>query len=389
MTPPPYASSLDLLQPSQIREIANIAFGMDGLLKLQFGESNRPTPQFIKDAAVQALADGYTFYSENQGIVPLRQALASKYQQLHGVDLDPAAQIMITASGTQAVNMGIRCTINPGDEALILTPNWPNGREVVKLYGAIPTEIPMVLEDGRYRIDFAALAAAVTPRTKMLLYTSPSNPLGWVASATEQQQLLDFARAHNLWLVADEVYERLYYSGEVAPSILRLITPDDAVLVVQSFSKTYNMTGWRLGWMVSRPDVIRKASQANEFVVSHAATFTQKAAVTALQDGDGFVTEMVADLQKQVALAYEALTAVRGITVPRPEGAFYLFPHIDGLTDSFAFAVRLLRESKVVVAPGVAFGAGGEGSIRICVAAERQILEPALERICRFIERGG
>jgi hypothetical protein len=390
----PIASSLAQITPSRIRELANVAFEMDGVLKLQFGESTMPTPQYIKDAAVQALAEGYTFYSENAGLPSLRTAIAQKYAELHGVALDPRREIVITASGVQALNVGIRCTLDPGDEALILSPNWPNATEIVRVFGATPREIPLALrrhDDGteRFTVDFAALEAAVTPRTRLLVYTSPSNPLGWVATVDEQRALLEFCRRHRLWLLADEVYERIYFGAEdapVAPSILRLCTRDDAVLVTQSFSKSYCMTGWRLGWVVGRGDLIEKASQLNEFIVSHAATFIQRAGEVALRAGEADVQRTVALFRRRVQLCYDALASVDRITVPRPEGAFYLFPRVEGLTDSFDFALRLLRETNVAVAPGVAFGEGGEGSLRLCCAPDESVLEPALERFCRFVE---
>src|SRR5580693_2236891 len=254
---PATVSSSALAVPySRIRELAEIAMGMDGVLKLYFGESNIPTPDYIKRAAQKAMADGFTFYTENAGLPSLRKGLARYYQELHGVELDPAAEFVITASGVQALNLGIRCILDPGDEALVLTPAWPNGASNVALANAVAIEIPQPLIGDRYHIDFTALEAAVTPRTRMLLYTSPSNPLGWVATVDEQRQLLEFTRRHNLWLMADEVYERLNYTGlkptTPTPSILKLATPDDAVIVVQSFSKAYCMTGWRLGWLVSR-----------------------------------------------------------------------------------------------------------------------------------------
>src|SRR6202011_5923270 len=255
-------------------------------LRLYFGESNLPTPEYIKRAAQKAMADGFTFYTENAGLPSLRKALARYYLELHSVELDPATEIVVTASGVQALNLGIRCVLDPGDEALVLTPAWPNGSSNIALANAVAIEIPQPLVGDRYQIDFAALEAAVTPRTRLLLYTSPSNPLGWVATEEEQQALLDFARRHGLWLLADEVYDRLYYSdarlGTPVPSILRKATRDDAVMVVHSFSKTYCMTGWRVGWLVARSDLARKAAELNEFIVSHAASFAQKAADTAL-----------------------------------------------------------------------------------------------------------
>lgn len=386
---PHIARSVESVPGSRIREIAEIAMQMDGVLRLYFGESNLPTPEFIKQAAVRAMQDGFTFYTENAGLPSLRRAIAAQYRTLQGVTLDPMSEIVVTASGVQALNLAIRCVLDPGDEALVLTPSWPNGPSSMMMANATVRQIPQPLCGERYRVDFDALEAAVTPRTRLLLYTSPSNPLGWVASAEEQQGLLDFARRHNLWLLADEVYDRLYYAGarlgEPVPSILRMATRDDAVMVVHSFSKSYCMTGWRLGWLVSRKDLVAKATQLNEFVVSHAPSFTQKAGEIALAEGEEELARMLARLKENRDLCIDALQGVAGVTVPKPDGAFYLFPRIDGLKDSFGFCRRLLEESRVGIAPGVAFGAGGEGSIRICYAADRSILEPAMERLTKWL----
>ena len=362
---------------------------MDGVYRLYFGESNVPTPDYIKHAAIRAMEGGYTYYTENAGLPSLRRALAAYYRRLHGVELDPSREIVITASGVQALNVGIRCVLDPGDEALVLTPAWPNGASIVAMCNAAARLIPHPLCRGRYAVDFDALEAAVTPRTRLVVYTSPSNPLGWVATEDEQRRLLDFARRHGLWLLADEVYDRLYYAGarlgDPVPSILRLATRDDAVLVVHSFSKSYCMTGWRVGYLIARGDLASKATQLNEFIISHAPSFTQKAAETALADGEEELARMLARLRENRALCLEALGGIPGVTVPEPDGAFYVFPRIDGLADSFDFCRRLLVETRVGLAPGVAFGAGGEGSVRICYAAERAVLEPAMERLARFI----
>ena len=385
------ASSVEMVPRSRIRELAEIAMGMDGVLRLYFGESNLPTPEYIKQAAVKALADGYTFYTENAGLPSLRRALAENYLRLHGVNLDPASELVVTASGVQALNLGIRCVLNPGDEAIVLTPAWPNGASSIMMANATARQVAHPLVHGRYTVDFAALEAAVTDRTKLLLYTSPSNPLGWVATEAEQQGLLEFARRHGLWLMADEVYDRLYYEGaqlgEPVPSILRKATREDAVMVVHSFSKSYCMTGWRVGWLVARKDLAAKATQLNEFIISHAPTFAQKAAETALADGEDELIAMLGRLKENRDFCLESLRGVPGITVPKPDGAFYLFPKVEGLTDSFAFCRRLLEETRVGLAPGVAFGAAGEGSFRICYAAEQSILEPAMERLTRFLRR--
>ena len=389
---PRVAESAVRVPVSRIRELADIAMRTDGVLRLYFGESNLPTPDYIKDAAVRALRDGYTFYTENAGLPSLRRAIAESYRRLHGVAIDPAGEIVITASGVQALNVGIRLTLDPGDEALVLTPAWPNGASIVALSNAMAREIPLPLRGSRYAIDFDALEAAVTPRTRLVVYNSPSNPLGWVATGDEQRRLLDFARRHGLWLLADEVYDRLNYlggrPGEPVPSILRLASRDDAVIVVQSFSKAYRMTGWRLGYLIARRDLAQKAAQINEFIVSHAASFTQKAAETALAEGEEELPGMIQGLRQNRDLCLAALRGMPRVTVPEPDGAFYLFPRIAGVSDSFAFCRRLLEETRVGLAPGVAFGAGGEGSVRICYAAERAILEPALERLGNFLKQG-
>ena len=389
---PRVARSVENVPHSRIRELADIAMSMEGVYRLYFGESNLPTPDYIKQAAIRAMHDGFTYYTENAGLPSLRRAIADYYARLHAVELDPQTEIVVTASGVQALNVGIRAVLDPGDEALVLTPAWPNGAANVALANAVPVMVPHPLCGGRYAVDFDALERAVTPRTRLLIYTSPSNPLGWVATAEEQRGLLEFARRHGLWLLADEVYDRLYYAGArlgvPAPSILRLATREDAVMVVHSFSKSYCMTGWRVGYLVARRDLARKVTQLNEFIISHAPSFAQKAAETALAEGEAELARMLARLKENRDLCLEALGGVRGVTVPEPGGAFYVFPRIAGLTDSFAFCRRLLQETKVGLAPGVAFGEGGEGSVRICYAAERTILEPALERLVDCIRAG-
>jgi aspartate/methionine/tyrosine aminotransferase len=371
---------------SRIRELAEIAMGMDGVLKLYFGESNASTPDFIKRAAQKAMADGYTYYTENAGLPSLRKALARYYAELHGVELDPSSEIAVTASGVQALSVALRCLLDPGDEALVLTPVWPNGLSIARMANAQALEIPHCFAAGRYTLDFDALERAVTPRTRLLLYTSPSNPLGWVASETDQDRLLEFARRHGLWLMADEVYERLFYHGVTAPSILKKCGREDAVVVIQSFSKAYCMTGWRLGWLVGRRDLVSRAAQMNEFLVSCAPAFAQRAGETALLWGEKELAQMVARLRENRDFCLAAMRKMPGIAAPEPDGAFYLFPRIDQAADSFAFCKGLLMETKVGLAPGVAFGAGGEGHVRICFASDRAVLEEAMARLKLFLE---
>jgi hypothetical protein len=360
---------------------------MQGVLKLYFGESDQPTPAFIKRAAEQALAAGFTFYTENAGLPSLREAIARYTAELHGVELDPRREIAVTASGVQALSIALRCLVDPGDEALVLTPAWPNGAAILQMSHAVVKEIAQPLGANGYTIDFDALERNVSSRTRVLLYTSPSNPLGWVATEQDQDRLLEFARRHDLWLVADEVYERLYYAGaRVAPSILRKCGRDDAVVVIQSFSKAWCMTGWRLGWLTGRADLIGRATELNEFMVSCPASFTQKAGEAALEHGESALGEMMTKLRENRDFCVSALRQMPGVSVPVPEGAFYVFPKIERLTDSFEFCKRLLEETKVGLAPGVAFGTGGEGSVRLCYASGRAVLEPAMARLKDFLE---
>jgi aspartate/methionine/tyrosine aminotransferase len=408
MTPSLSESALRV-QHSRIRELAEIAMNMDGVLKLYFGESNIPTPEFIKRAAHKAMQDGFTFYTSNQGMPSTREALARYYADTHNAVVDPA-DIVVTSSGVQALNVSIRCILDPGDEAIVLTPAWPNGSAIVQMCSATPVQVPHPVCGGLFSVDFDALERSVSPRTRMLLYTSPSNPLGWVASDEEQTRLLEFARKHRLWLMADEVYDRLNYPDAEAapepsllqrvtgrkpeappppywpvPTILKKTTPEDAVVVVQSFSKAWCMTGWRLGWLIARRDLASRATQLNEFIISHANSFVQRAGETALLWGENTVKEMVVQYRANRDFCLARLSSMPGVTVPKPEGAFYLFPRIEGLTDSFEFCKKLLMDTQVGLAPGVAFGAGGEGSVRICYASDRSVLEPAMDRLAEFM----
>lgn len=395
MVSPSFAPSAERVPESRIRALADVAFGMEDVLFLQFGESTLPTPPYVIDAVNRAAQEGWTFYSPNQGLPSLRDAIASLIERLHGVEIG-ASEIQISSGGVQALNLAIKCVIDPGDEAIVLSPNWPNGSAMIEMFGGRAVEVPMARTGQRFTPDVEAMESALTARTRLLLYASPSNPLGWTATVEEQQMLLDFARRHGLWLLTDEVYERIYYggqgaagAGQIAPSILKLCSREDAVIVVNSFSKTYCMTGWRLGWMVSRGDFLQKAAQLNEFIVSHAPTMIQRGGEAAIAHGEDDIAAMVEEFQERRDFCAGMLREVSGVNLPEPEGAFYLFPQLEGIDDSYQFSLDLLRKTHVAVAPGSAFGNGGEGSIRICYAPGMDVLKPAMERICEFIQSYG
>lgn len=384
---PALAESLLRVPNSRVRELAKLAAAYPDVLKLYFGESNLPTPAFIQEAAAHAMRAGFTYYTENAGMPVLREAIAAQYLRLHGVTLNPASELVVTASGVQALFMALRGVLDPGDQAIVLSPAWPNGCSIIRMCNAQPVEFPLTVSGGRYTIDFPALERAVTPRTRLLLVTTPSNPLGWAATGEELQALLDFARRHGLWLLSDEVYDRIYYRDPdaiVAPSMLTHCTREDAVIVVQSFSKSYRMTGWRLGWLAARADLATRLGDLNEFVISHATSFIQKAGEVALREGEAEIAAQLAMLRKNRQLCLDAFRAMPGVSLPDPEGAFYVFPSFEGLTDSFRFCAQLLENQRVGIAPGVAFGLGGEGCVRLCYAVETHLLEAALSRLSRF-----
>ncbi|MBI1325299.1 aminotransferase class I/II-fold pyridoxal phosphate-dependent enzyme [bacterium] len=373
------------VQASRIREIALLAERFPGTLRLFYGEDTRPTPEPIIEAGRSALAEHKTFYAPNAGYAELREAISARYRQLSGVEIDSADRVVVTASGSVALLLTIQSTIDPGDEAIVISPLWPNVREMVRVRGGTPVEVPLDRDsDGRFRLDFDRLAAAVTPRTKLIALASPSNPSGWTATAEDWRTLGQLCADRDLWLLADTVYDRLVYDGsKAAPCPLASIADHSRLWVAQSFSKAYRMTGWRVGWLVTPPGLWATAAKLQEFVVSHAAGFSQDAARFALEHGEGLISEMVSDYRANRDLAVERLSRLPGVSLASPEGAFYLFPKCDGLRDTFDFCERLVREYGVGVAPGMAFGPGGEGHVRICFAVDRGTLAEALDRFER------
>lgn len=381
----PELSQAASVQASRIREIALLADRYPGTLRLFYGEDTRPTPEAIIEAGRQGLADRKTFYTQNAGFPELREAIGERYRTLAGVNLDASDRIVVTASGSVALLLTVQCTLNPGDEAIVIAPLWPNVREMVRVSGATPVEIPLARhEDGQFRLDFDQLEAAITPRTKLIALASPSNPSGWTATADDWRRLAEMCERRNLWLLADTVYDRLVYDGtSAAPCPLASIADHSRLWVAQSFSKTYRMTGWRIGWLVTPPGLSATAAKLQEFVVSHAAGFTQAAASYALEHGEPLIAEMVADYRANRDLAVERLRRLPGISLASPAGAFYLFPRCEGLADTFGFCERLVRDYGLGLAPGMAFGPGGDGHLRICFAVDRGTLEEALDRFGR------
>jgi len=395
---------IDQLPASKIREVANAALGRDDVLAFWFGESDEPTPQFIRDAAAKSIADGETFYSHNLGLAELRDAIAGYVGSLHpAVGSD---RIAVTSSGVSALMLAMQSLVGPGDEVVAVVPVWPNLTAQPAILGADVTRFPLRPgRDGAWRLDVEALKRAVTDHTRVLLVNSPNNPTGWTLTRDEQRVLLEHCRSTGTWIVADEVYERVYFgdggrtvaaapsfafgeagAGSAAPSFLDIADPDDRLIVVHSFSKSFLMTGWRLGWLVVPPGTAASFAKLIEFNTSCAPVFVQRAGLAALANASGFVPGLVERLRNCRDTLLPLLREIPGVQVATPRGGLYAFLRVPGSGDSLAFAKRLVQEGGVGIAPGAAFGAEGEGWLRWCFASRDPArLGAGAERLARFL----
>jgi len=378
----PQALAVDI---SRIRELAVLADKVPGVYKLYFGESNIPTPDFIKKAAQRAIQENYTFYTPNAGYLELRQAISQKALELQGLVYDPETEVIVTGSGVTALMLSIFTLLGRGEKAIILSPAWPNSKSIVQMVGGIPVEVPLVEGRDRYLLDLDRVKASIDEKTRLLVLSSPSNPLGWVATVEEQKALAELAYQRGITLLSDEVYERIVYNGPAVPSIAKVAPQREGVMIAHSFSKSYCMTGWRVGYCLGSKEAIDQMVKLQEFVVSHPSSVSQRAAITALAEGEAFVKGMVERYRSQRDLMYSRLIRMKGLEVKEPEGAFYVFPRVEGLKDSFEFAKDLLLKKAVGVAPGCAFGLGGEGCIRLCFAADHEVIAPALDRLEEYL----
>jgi aspartate aminotransferase len=378
--------AIEAMPFSRIGQVAMAGLGDPEVIPLWFGESDLPTPRFICEAAAAALRLGHTFYTFKRGIPELRQAIAGYLSALHAVPV-AAERVIVTSSGMSGIMLMAQALIEPGDNMVILSPVWPNINDAVTALGGEARAVALIpTGTGGWRLDLDRLQGACDARTRALFINSPGNPTGWVMRREEQQALLEFARRRGVWLIADEVYGRILYTGaRAAPSLLDLAAPEDRVVVINSFSKSWAMTGWRLGWLVAPREIQDDADKLVEFNTSGAPTFLQHAAVAAIAEGEGFIAEMVARCRIGRDLVVDALRRFPRVRVAAPEGAFYAFPAIDGLGDSLAFAQEVLAQVKVGVAPGAAFGLGGEGHIRLCFASAPERLAAALDRLAPLL----
>jgi len=369
------------LRASRIAEISALGMGDPDVIPLWYGEGDLTTPAFIGAAATAAIEAGHTFYTYKAGIPELRGALAEYQTSLYGRRIDPG-RVMVTSSGMTALMQVAEALIDEGDNLVIVAPVWPNIAAAVSIMGGEPRLVGLRPQpDGAWRLDLDRLFAACDARTRGIFINSPSNPTGWVISAGEIGEVLAEARRRNLWVVADEVYNRLVYGNRTAPSFLEQAEADDRLIVVNSFSKNWAMTGWRLGWMTVPADLLPTMEKLVEFNTSGSPTFLQHAGVVALREGEDFIRQFVARCRASRDVVIEALQGCRRVAVARPEGAFYAFLRIDGVSDSLAFAKQALRQTKVGMAPGSAFGPMGESYLRLCFARDPKVIAEAVERL--------
>jgi aspartate aminotransferase len=369
------------LPASRIGEIAALGMGDPAVIPLWYGEGDLPTPDFIGAAATAALQAGHTFYTYKAGLPELRAAIADYLTGLHQRPIR-AERVLVSSSGMTALMLMAQALIDEGDNLVILAPVWPNIAAAVRVMGGEPRLVSLdPLPGGGWRLDPERLFAACDSRTRGIFVNSPSNPTGWVISAEEIAALFAFARRRGLWLVADEVYSRIVYGNRQAPSFLDQAEPEDRLIAVNSFSKNWAMTGWRLGWMTMPTDLLPVIEKLVEFNTSGSPTFLQHAAIAAIRDGESFIEQFVARCRAARDVAIDGLNACRRVEVARPEGAFYAFFRVAGMTDSLAFAKEALRHAKVGLAPGSAFGPMGEGYIRLCFARDPRQVGEAVDRL--------
>lgn len=365
------------------RKLANKAMGIEGVIPLWFGEPNQPTPQFIYQAASDAMQRGETFYTQGLGRPYLREAIAKYSNQLYKKTIE-AERIAVTVSGGNALNLAFQTLLEAGDKVLTLTPAFPNLLSIPKLQNANLETHPLDIKDGRWSLNIEAFLQKAK-KAKVVLINSPSNPTGWMMTKDEQRYVLDALRAHGTWIIADEVYSRTTFDNQPAPSFLEVSEPEDRLIVVNSFSKSWAMTGWRLGWLTLPKSLMPIVEKITEFSIACAPDFTQRAALAAIENGEDFIAQSCEKYKAAKQVVETRLAQYDGLECPQIDATFYAFFRLPSINDSVAYAQTLIEEAKVGLAPGEAFYAPSNGWFRLCFAQTPDILNEALDRLDPYL----
>lgn len=377
------------LEESKIREVANAGMGRSDVLPFWFGESDEVTPEFIREAAIASLRKGETFYAHNLGLPELREAIAEYASALHGAV--GAERVAVTSGGVNALMLACQAVVDAGDEVVAVTPVWPNLTAQALIMGARLVRVSLTPRDGAWTLDVQRLLDAITPTTRLLIVNAPNNPTGWTLSRAEQQAILDHCRKTGTWILADEVYERLYYEPTprgCAPSFLDVAAADDRLIVAHSFSKSFLMTGWRLGWLVMPPAMTHHMGKLIEFNTSCASVFTQRAAVEAIRRTADVTPRVVVHLKTCRDTLVPLLQALPRVALTPAKGGMYAFFQLDGFDDSLALAKRLVAEAGIGLAPGNAFAPEAQGWLRWCFASKDVArLRQGADRLATWLAR--
>ncbi|CAD6519843.1 Aspartate aminotransferase [Paraburkholderia hiiakae] len=365
---------------SPIIDVWRLGIGRNDVIGLWAGESDLPTPQAFCDAASRALAAGKTFYSANRGISELRDAIRAYYTRLCAIDVEDE-RIAATCGGMNAVMLVAQAIIEPGDNVVCVTPSWPNILRAVTIAGGDVRSVPLDYSDDGWHLDLQRLIDACDARTKAIYYASPGNPTGWMMERDQQRQLLEFTRSRGIAILADEVYQRIVYDRPYAPSLLEIASPDDPVFVINSFSKAWLMTGWRMGWLVYPRSMLDTFEKLIQFNTSGGQAFLQAGAAAALNEGEAVVEAFVSRCRGGRQIALDRLHTFEGLHVVPASASFYLMFSIDGVTDTLEFCRRAVHEAGVGLAPGIAFGRESAHQIRLCYARSDASLIEALDRL--------
>ncbi|MEM2166105.1 MAG: pyridoxal phosphate-dependent aminotransferase [Candidatus Bathyarchaeia archaeon] len=380
---------MDIIKPSGTIAMAEKARELSKsgrrILNLDVGEPDFDTPEHIKRAAIEALMSGHTHYTSSLGTIELRRAIAEYLKRRRNVDVDPEKEIIITPGAKHAIYCACMATLDPGDEVLVLAPTWPTHFTCIEAAGATPVEVPC---GEAYRVDEEMLKEKITSKTKMILINSPNNPTGGVLNVNDMRVIADLAADHRLLVLSDEIYDEIVYDGIETKSMLSFDNIKENVIVINGFSKTYAMTGWRLGYAIANKDVIDAMNRLQQATTTCPANFVQVAGVAALKGPRDEVEKMVGEFNRRRKYIVKALNEIPGVRCVMPKGAFYVFPRFYGLKmSSFEVSMKLLEEECVSTTPGSAFGACGEGHIRISYATSIETIAEAIERIKRFVEK--